>query len=336
MPSTSAARSSGHCSPFSCSARTSRYRAKSSIDRLWGRVSSRGSAAHAGGVHLPAPEDTQAGRRRGGGADPVGRVPAAGSPASASTCGRFERLAGEGRRALAADAPGRAAAYLREALALWRGAPLAEVSDEPFAQAEIARLNELRAGVIEDRIEADLALGRHGDVVSELEALVAAHPLRERLYQQLMIALYRCGRQAEALAVYRSARRVLMQELGIEPGPGLKRLERAILEQDVSLEPPARPPERRGDCLHRGRAVADRGAGPPCPVAERRRGSARRHSWRCWWAGPRDPREAGLSLSAGPDTVGVIDGGHDILSKVVTGVGEAGRGCLRGRCHLDH
>jgi DNA-binding SARP family transcriptional activator len=152
---------------------------------------------------------------------------------------RFERLAGEGRRALAAGAPGRAAAVLREALALWRGVPLAEASDEPFAQAQIARLEELRAGVLEDRIEADLALGRHGDVAGELEALAAAHPLRERLYQQLMIALYRCGRQAEALAVYRSARKTLVEELGIEPGPGLKRVERAILEQDVSLDPPA-------------------------------------------------------------------------------------------------
>jgi DNA-binding SARP family transcriptional activator len=119
---------------------------------------------------------------------------------------RFERLAGEGRRALEASAPGRAAADLREALALWRGAPLANVGDEPFAQAEIARLEELRAGALEDRIEADLALGHHGDVVGELEVLAAAHPMRERLYQQLMIALYRCGRQAEALAVYHSAR----------------------------------------------------------------------------------------------------------------------------------
>ena len=153
---------------------------------------------------------------------------------------RFERLAGDGRRALAANAPGQAATDLREALALWRGAPLADVSDEPFAQVEIARLEELRAGVIEDRIEADLALGRHRDAVSELEALVAAYPLRERLRQQLMIALYRCGRQADALAVYHSTRRALAEELGIEPGPGLKRVERAILEQDLSLEPPAR------------------------------------------------------------------------------------------------
>ena len=178
---------------------------------------------------------------------------------------RFERLAGEGRRALAANAPGRAAAGLREALALWRGAPLADVSDEPFAQAEIARLNELRAGVVEDRIEADLALGRHGDVVSELEALVAAHPLRERLYQQLMIALYRCGRQAEALAVYQSARRVLTEELGIEPSPGLKRIERAILEQDVSLELPGRQGKPQAIASARGERPPSAGDFAGCP-----------------------------------------------------------------------
>src|SRR5215469_5654567 len=153
---------------------------------------------------------------------------------------RFERLSAQGRRALDDGATDRAAADLREALALWRGAPLSDVSKELFAQGEITRLEEMRKSVIEDRIEAELALGRHQDLVAELHALVDAHPLRERLYQQLMIALYRCGRQAEALAVYRSARPTLVQELGIEPGPGLKRMERAILGQDASLEPPAR------------------------------------------------------------------------------------------------
>jgi len=152
----------------------------------------------------------------------------------------FERLAEAGRRALAENAPDRAAEDLKKALGLWRGAPLADVSDEPFAQPQIARLNELRIGITEDRIEADLALGRHADVVSELGALVAAHPLRERLYQLLMVALYRCGRQSEALAVYQKARRVLVDELGIEPSPPLQRVERAILEQDASLEPPPR------------------------------------------------------------------------------------------------
>jgi YVTN family beta-propeller protein len=244
-------------------------------------------------------------------------------PSERIDIGRFERLAGEGRGALAAGAPGQAAAFLGEALAQWRGAPLAEVSDELFAQAEIARLNELRAGVIEDRTEADLALGRHGDVVSELEALIAVHPLRERLYQQLIIALYRCGRQAEALAVYRSARRVLMQELGIEPGPGLKRLERAILDQDVSLEPPARHPEPSAiasagrerslsaGTAHRAQLLSAAGAVLAVTLA-------------LLVGGSQGPRGSGAPVSAGPDTVAVIDGSQDILSTVVTGTGRPG------------
>ena len=112
---------------------------------------------------------------------------------------RFERLAAEGRSALAGNEPERADASLRAALRLWRGTVLGDLSCEPFAQVETARLEELRLGATEDRIEADLALGRHADLVSELEALVATYPLRERLHGQLMIALYRCGRQAEAL-----------------------------------------------------------------------------------------------------------------------------------------
>ena len=151
---------------------------------------------------------------------------------------RFERLVEQGRSALAANAPGPAAASLRAALQLWRGNALGDLACEPFAQVETGRLEELRLGAVEDRIEADLALGRHADVVSELEALVATHPLRERLYGQLMIALYRGGRQAEALEAYQAARRHLVEELGLEPRPALQRLERAILRQDGSLELP--------------------------------------------------------------------------------------------------
>jgi ABC-type transport system substrate-binding protein/DNA-binding SARP family transcriptional activator/streptogramin lyase len=236
---------------------------------------------------------------------------------------RFERLAREGRGALAAGAPGQAAADLRGALALWRGAPLADVGDEPFAQAEIGRLEELRAGVIEDRIEADLALGHHAHVVGELEALVAAQPLRERLCEQLMIALYRCGRQAEALAAYRSARRLLVEELGIEPGPGLKRVERAILEQDVSLEPPPRPPGPP--------AIDPEGPERPPPVAAAYRArllTAAGAVLACILAllvgGSSGSRGSAASLVAGPDTVGIIDGGQGILSGVVTGAGRPG------------
>lgn len=163
---------------------------------------------------------------------------------------RFEHLVGEGRRLLHEDAGGnrRAAEVLRQALALWRGPALADAPATPTIEAEIARLEEMRLVAVEERIEADLADGRHAELVGELEALTAAHPLRERLRGQHMLALYRSGRQVEALRSYQAARRALVDELGIEPGPALRRLEQAILDQEAQLEParPARsaPPPR--------------------------------------------------------------------------------------------
>jgi len=150
---------------------------------------------------------------------------------------RFERLCAQAR----GREPEAAAAALGEALGLWRGAPLADFAYEAFAQGEIARLEELRLGAIEQRIEAELALGRHAELVGELEALVGEHPLRERLREQQILALYRCRRQAEALEAYRQARQVLVEELGIEPSPALKELEKAVLSQDSGLAVPARP-----------------------------------------------------------------------------------------------
>jgi DNA-binding SARP family transcriptional activator len=147
---------------------------------------------------------------------------------------RFERLV---ERAEAAP-PAAAAPLLREALALWRGPALADLAHESFAQAEIRRFEELRLAALERRIEADLALGRHLELVVELEALVLEHPLRERLRAQLMLTLYRSGRQAEALDVYRGTRRLLVDELGIEPGPALQELEQAILRHDADLASP--------------------------------------------------------------------------------------------------
>ncbi|HEY2936378.1 MAG TPA: BTAD domain-containing putative transcriptional regulator, partial [Gaiellaceae bacterium] len=158
---------------------------------------------------------------------------------------RFELLVEEARSAREAGHAEAGASTLRDALALWRGPALADVREEPFAQKEVARLEELLRNAIEDRIEADLTLGRHADLIGELEALVAEHPFRERLRAQLMLALYRSGRQAEALDVYREARRFLVEQAGIEPGPALQRLQKAILVQDSSLEladAPARPP----------------------------------------------------------------------------------------------
>jgi DNA-binding SARP family transcriptional activator len=149
---------------------------------------------------------------------------------------RFERLVAEGRRELAARDYGVAAERLTEALALWRGPALGDFSAAVFARADAARFEELRCAATEDRIDAELALGRHADVVAELEALVAQNPLRERLRGQLMLALYRSGRQAEALQVYQQTRDVLVEELGLEPGPALQRLEKAVLVQDPTLE----------------------------------------------------------------------------------------------------
>jgi len=151
---------------------------------------------------------------------------------------RFERLLAEGRNELAANRPDRAAPALEEALTLWRGQPLADLAYEAFAQAEIARLEDLRAAAIEQLIEAKLALGRHLEVIGELEALIAEYPYRERLRAQLMIALYRSERQADALQAYQDTRRVLTEELGIEPGERLRELERAILAQDQALALP--------------------------------------------------------------------------------------------------
>jgi predicted ATPase/DNA-binding SARP family transcriptional activator len=150
---------------------------------------------------------------------------------------RFERLAGEAASALGRRAYVEASELLTEALALWRGPPLVDVQYESFAQAEITRLEELRLAAIEGRIEAELGLGHHGEVVGELEALVAENPLRERFRGQLMLALYRAGRQADALEAYQEARRVLLDELGLEPGPELRELEQAILRQEEALSP---------------------------------------------------------------------------------------------------
>ena len=130
----------------------------------------------------------------------------------------------------------------REALALWRGDALADVAGEPFAAAEIRRLEELWLRAKESAIDADLAAGRHAQVLPELEALVAAHPLQERLHAQRMLALYRSGRQADALAAYRAAREVLVEQIGVEPGPELRRLHEAMLEQDPKLDQPAVAP----------------------------------------------------------------------------------------------
>ena len=149
---------------------------------------------------------------------------------------RFEQLVREGRELLAAGNSKTAAKRLEEALSLWRGPPFAEFVAEPFARDAGARLEDERLAALEERIEADLALGRHARLVPELEELVAREPLRERPRAQLMLALYRSGRQAEALELYRRTRETFSEELGIEPGRELQELEQRMLQQDPSLE----------------------------------------------------------------------------------------------------
>ena len=153
--------------------------------------------------------------------------------------GRFERMVVAGREAAAGGDAAAAAELLREALGLWRGPPLAEFAYDEFAQSAVVRLGEARLAAFEDRIEADLACGCHAELVGELQALVSEHPLRERLRGQLMVALYRSGRQADALRCYQEGRTTLVDELGIDPGPALQHLEAAVLAHDPALDPPA-------------------------------------------------------------------------------------------------
>jgi DNA-binding SARP family transcriptional activator len=149
---------------------------------------------------------------------------------------RFERLIADGTRALTDGRPAEAAERLRDALALWRGPAFADIADNHLLRAEVARIEELRLLALERRVEADLALGLHAEVAAELEAFVVQHPLRERPQAQLMVALYRSGRQGDALEVYRRARQAVVGELGLEPSPLLQGVERAILRHDPALE----------------------------------------------------------------------------------------------------
>jgi DNA-binding SARP family transcriptional activator/ABC-type branched-subunit amino acid transport system substrate-binding protein len=170
----------------------------------------------------------------------------------------FEQRCQEGRALLEDGRPAEASDALRRGLDLWRGRPLADLEQQPFARDAIARLDELWLEAIESRIEADMALGRHGELVAELHALVRRHPLRERLRGQLMLALYRSGRQADALEAFAEGRRTLVDELGLEPGPELRRLHQAILDHDPALEPGQRPSTRpdRASSARRLPAVA--------------------------------------------------------------------------------
>jgi DNA-binding SARP family transcriptional activator len=208
------------------------------IDELWGENPPE-TAAKLVQVYVSRLRKALEPDRTGGGAVLVTQVPGYKLRVGPDEfdVNRFERLVEAGREALAAGKPPDAASCLRVALAMWRGPALADFVFEPFAEADVGRLEELRLVALEGRIEADLALGRT-ELVSELEALIARNPLRERLRGQLMLALYRSGRQSEALEAYRETRRTLVEEVGVEPGPALQRLEQGILKQDPALDAP--------------------------------------------------------------------------------------------------
>ncbi|MGH8900612.1 MAG: AfsR/SARP family transcriptional regulator [Egibacteraceae bacterium] len=148
---------------------------------------------------------------------------------------RFQAIVADARSALRNDQHAKAAVLLRQALGLWRGSMLADLAHEPFVQTRAVFLEEARLAAIHDRIEADLVLGRHAELVGELRVLVAEHPSREQFHRQLMLALHRSGRQAEALAVYQETRRALIEGFGIEPSSALRSLEQAILRQDPTI-----------------------------------------------------------------------------------------------------
>jgi DNA-binding SARP family transcriptional activator len=206
------------------------------IDELWGEDSPEDAAAalrvNVSRLRKALPQDVLATRSPGY----FLRV-----DAEALDLHRFERLVDEGRSLLARGLAADASERLHDGLSLWRGQPLADFAYESFAQGAIARLEEIRLAAVELRVDADLSLGRDDELVGELEVLVSEHPLRERLRGYLMMALYRSGRQAEALDAYQSGRRALVDQLGIEPSPALQELERGILRQDPSLDlaPPA-------------------------------------------------------------------------------------------------
>jgi DNA-binding SARP family transcriptional activator/tetratricopeptide (TPR) repeat protein len=242
---------------------------------------------------------------------------------------RFERLL---RRAHAAQAGGdadSAAALLREARTLWRGPALADVAGEPFALPEIARLSELRAAAAELEVEVELDAGRHREVVARLERLLADHPLRERLWVLLMLALYRSGRQADALRAYHKARKLLDEELGIEPGTELRRLESAILRQQPELLIRAEP-LARASALRAGAWTAGvRVPGLPTPATPIVGREAERAFIAAFLDEVRGGRRHGLLLLRGEPGIGKTR----LLIELATGVAASGGRVLAGRAY---
>ncbi len=232
---------------------------------------------------------------------------------------RFENLMRDGRRMLGEGNPEAAAESLRRALALFRGPPLDDVAFFPFAQAELGRLAEMRMAALEERIDADLAAGKSGELIGELEALVKTYPLRERLHGQLILALYRAGRQADGLDAYRRARRHLAEELGVEPGGALRRLEQAILIQDPSLDvaPPGQEPIVAEVPSHAGHAV---GVVPGPPDAASLRGKERSPNGHADVPKPPPPATRGRGLTSAPRRTVVLLVAVALLVSLAAGV----------------
>ena len=231
---------------------------------------------------------------------------------------RFEELTAKAGRALADDGARAAGSMLREALGLWRGQAFEEFADSDVAAAEADRLGELRLGAVEDRLEADLRLGRHRELVAELEGLVREQPLRERLWAQLMLALYRSGRQADALLAYQRARSVLVEELGIDPGAELRRLHAAILAQDPGLDLPA--PAEAGPARELPQALA--------PVGPVFAGRSAELAWlRAAWTRATDGR-GGVVFVAGTQGMGKTR----LAAALAQEVHDQGARVLYGRC----
>jgi DNA-binding SARP family transcriptional activator/tetratricopeptide (TPR) repeat protein len=255
-------------------------------------------------------------------------------PAEATDVFRLERLVAEGRTQLARRHPDECVRLLTEAEELWRGPAYSEVCDEPFARAEARRLEELRLLATETRMDAELTLGRHEAVTGELETLTSANPMRERLWSQRMLALYRCGRQAEALRVFQDLRALLVGELGIEPGHDVAWLEHAVLAQDPVLDVAIVPETGTGPATTASAASWSRGYQVRVPASQREGPLVGRASesalLRDWWT----------SVGQGAGRLLLVDGdpgiGKTRLVSHLARTAEAdGALVLWGRCDED-